>query len=106
MDEEIDATIVGCTSARRRLDTALLSLADEVARRPSLLPRWTVGHLLAHLARTTDSHVRMPDTALAGQAVEQYAGGRAGRCPCIAGGRSRSTASISAWATRPCRYRH
>ncbi len=75
MGEELAATIAGCTSAHRRLEETVASVDDEVARRPSLLPDWTVGHVLTHLARNAESHVRMLDAALAGGAVEQYPGG-------------------------------
>ena len=44
-------------------------------RRPSRLPGWTVGHVLTHLARNADSHVRMLLAAERGETVEQYAGG-------------------------------
>ena len=49
--EEIAAAIDLCRSAHRRLYAALESLDDETARRASLLPSWTVGHVLTHLAR-------------------------------------------------------
>ena len=40
MDEELAATIAGCTAAHRRLETTAASVDDEVVRRPSLLPGW------------------------------------------------------------------
>jgi uncharacterized protein (TIGR03083 family) len=46
-----------------RLRRTLAGLTDAGARRPSLLPGWTVGHVLTHLARNGDSHVRMLDGA-------------------------------------------
>lgn len=74
MDEEIAATVAGCTAAHRRLEATVASVDDATARRPSLLPGWTVGHVLTHVARNAESHVRMLEAALAGQAVEQYPG--------------------------------
>lgn len=90
VDGELRATLDGCAAAHRRLEALVASVDDHVARRPSRLPDWTVGHVLTHLARNADSHVRMLDAALAGEAVEQYAGGWEQR-----------TADIEAGAGRP-----
>lgn len=75
MDEELRATIAGCTGAHRRLEETLDSVDDDAVRRPSPLPGWSVAHVLTHLARNAESHVRMLDAAVAGEAVEQYPGG-------------------------------
>jgi maleylpyruvate isomerase len=75
MDEELAATIAGCTTAHRHLEETLDSIDDELVRRPSLLPDWTVAHVLTHLARNAESHARMLGAALVGEAVEQYPGG-------------------------------
>lgn len=39
----------------------LRSIEPLVPSRPSLLPGWTVGHVLTHLARNADSHVHLLD---------------------------------------------
>jgi maleylpyruvate isomerase len=57
----------------------LAGLADDVARRPSRLPGWTVGHVVTHLARNADSVTRRLAGAARGEVVDQYAGGAAGR---------------------------
>jgi len=44
--------------AQARFDTAIAGLSDADVRRPSALPDWTVGHVLTHVARNADSHVR------------------------------------------------
>ena len=75
MDGELEATVSACTSAHRRLDETVVSVDDDIVRGPSRLPGWTVAHVLAHLARNAESHVRMLDAALASGAVEQYPGG-------------------------------
>ena len=49
--------IDGCLAAQATLLDALAGLADDAARRPSLLPDWTVGHVLTHIARNADSVV-------------------------------------------------
>ncbi len=48
-------------------------------KRPSLLPEWSVGQVLAHMARNADSHKRRAEAAARGVVVEQYPGGFAGR---------------------------
>ena len=48
--------IHGCTDAHRRLEAAAGLVTDEVARQPSTLDGWSVGHVLNHLARNADSH--------------------------------------------------
>ena len=96
MDEELAATIAGCTTAHRRLSETLASVDADVARRPSRLPDWTVGHVLTHLARNADSHVRMLQGALAGEAVEQYPGGYEQRSRDIDAGAGRDAADLRA----------
>lgn len=68
-----DIDIAGCASATERLLQTVAGLTDVDARRPSLLPDWTVGHVLTHLARNADSVVRMMEGAARGDVVSQYA---------------------------------
>jgi maleylpyruvate isomerase len=65
--------------AQARFQRAIEGLDDRTARAPSLLPGWTRGHLLTHVARNADSHRRRAQAAARGEIVEQYAGGYAGR---------------------------
>ena len=74
-----DVDIAGATAAHARLLAAVEGLTDGDVGRPSLLPGWTVGHVLSHLARNADSHARILTAAAAGDSVEQYAGGRPAR---------------------------
>lgn len=46
---------------------------------PTLLPGWTVAHVLTHLARNADSVTRVLDAAARGEVVERYPGGAATR---------------------------
>lgn len=55
------------------------NVGDATIAEPSLLPGWTVGHVLAHVARNADSHVRRTEAAMRGEMVDQYPGGHAGR---------------------------
>jgi len=80
--------------AHGRLSSALDSLDDEDVARPTLLPGWTVGHVLNHLARNADSHVRRTVAALRGETVEQYPGGRTARAAEIEAGAGRRAAEL------------
>jgi maleylpyruvate isomerase len=74
-DSEIAGVIAGHAALNRtieRLDAADLA-------KPSLLPGWTVAHVLAHVARNADSVVRRLQGAIDNEVVDQYAGGAAGR---------------------------
>jgi maleylpyruvate isomerase len=65
--------IDGCTASHARLQATIDGLSDDDVRRPSLLPGWTIGHVLTHVARNADSHVRMLEGAARGEVVQQYA---------------------------------
>jgi maleylpyruvate isomerase len=52
---------------------------DAALRRPSLLPGWTVAHVLAHVAANADSHRRRAEAAVRGAVIDQYPGGFEGR---------------------------
>ena len=77
-------------AAQARFDAVIADLTDADARRASLLPGWSVGHVLTHVARNADSHRRRAEAALDGTVVDQYPGGYPAR-----------TAEIEAGAARP-----
>jgi len=56
-----------------RLGRTLGGLDDESARRPSLLPGWSVGHVLTHIARNADGMLRLVSWALTGVPTPMYA---------------------------------
>jgi maleylpyruvate isomerase len=93
---EIARAVQGCRDAHARLLATLDGLDDATARRPSRLPDWTVGHVVTHLARNADSHVRMLDGASAGEITDQYQGGLEGRAADIAAGADRPAAELVA----------
>lgn len=90
----LETSLVGCAQAHRRLRETLGRLDDEGVRQPSRLPDWTVGHVLTHLARNADSHVRILDGALSGEHLEQYAGGAEQRAADIEAGAPRSAEAL------------
>ncbi|WP_417219716.1 maleylpyruvate isomerase family mycothiol-dependent enzyme [Arthrobacter sp.] len=71
-------------------------LTDREVRSPSLLPGWTVGHVLTHLARNADAHARRLSGALNGQDVPKYASGEDQRRREIEDGATRSADEILA----------
>lgn len=74
-----ESDIAGCAAAQARLHETIESLTDDDVRRPSLLPGWSIGHVLTHVARNADSHVRMAEGAARGEVVWQYAEGQRDR---------------------------
>jgi len=93
-DDDLTSAIAGATAAHRRLLATLEEVDDDTCRRPSRLPGWTIGHVLTHLARNADSHVRMLEGAGRGEALEQYAGGYDQRSADIEAGAHRRAADL------------
>ena len=81
---EVRRDIEACAASHASLAAHLVSLNPVDPARPSQLPDWTVGHVLAHIARNADSIVSM----LAGRA--QYPHGTEGRNADIEMGAQRS----------------
>jgi len=88
--------IDGTAQAHAGLAVTIAGLTDELARRPSLLAGWSVGHVLTHLARNADSVVRRLAGAAEARVVDQYAGGKEGRGRDIEEGAGRSAADLVA----------
>lgn len=86
--------LAGCVAAHATLLGACAGLTDEQACRPSLLPGWSVGHVLTHLARNADSTVRRLAAAARGEVVDQYPGGYEGRAEAIEAGAGRPAAEL------------
>lgn len=91
-----EQAIAGALAAQQRLLEDIAGLTDEQARSASLLPDWSVGHVLTHIARNGDSFVRMMGAAIEGQAVTQYDGGHERRAADIAAGADRPAAELVA----------
>ncbi len=94
MSDDLAGSIAGCREATGRLLAALEVIDDPVAARPSLLPGWSVGHVLTHLARNADSFVRILRSAAEGKKARQYEGGDAERNSDIEQGAARPAAAI------------
>jgi maleylpyruvate isomerase len=89
-----DDDIAACAASHATLLARLDGLTDEDARAPSLLPGWSLGHVLTHVARNADSVVRRLAAAAEGELVTQYEGGAEGRAAQIEAGASRSAAEL------------
>lgn len=89
-----EAHLAHVADAHARLLAAIEGLGDEAVRRPSLLPGWSVAHVLTHVARNADSHVRRAEAAVRGEVVDQYPGGAAGRVAEIEEGSTRSAGDL------------
>lgn len=69
---------------------------DADVHAPSLLPNWSRGHVLTHIARNADGISRTIAGALRGEIVARYPDGRAGRDADIEAGAARSSIELLA----------
>ena len=70
--DALAADLAALDASTASLARTLAAVDDEVARRPSLLPDWSVGHVLTHVARNADGMVRLVDWALTGVPQPMY----------------------------------
>jgi len=84
----------GCTAAHATLLADIAGLSDDVARGPSRLPGWSVGHVLTHIARNADSVVWRLEGAALGELRDQYPGGLEQRSQDIEDGARRPAAEL------------
>jgi maleylpyruvate isomerase len=68
----VDLTIGQITEAGERLVATASGLSDEQAREPSLLPGWSRGHVLTHIARNADGLRNLLIWAETGVETPQY----------------------------------
>jgi maleylpyruvate isomerase len=59
-------------AATNRLLATTAALSDSDVTAPSLLPGWTRGHVLTHVARNADSHINLVTWAKTGVYTPQY----------------------------------
>jgi len=88
------ALVEGCAAAHTALLAAIADLSDDVAREPSRLPGWSIGHVLTHLARNADSVVWRLEGAALGELRDQYPGGLEQRGGDIDAGAGRPAAEL------------
>src|SRR4051794_22755454 len=63
---DLQRDLDGMRAAQALLGAQVRDLTDAHARGPSLLPEWSVGHVLTHLARNADGFRLMVDAAARG----------------------------------------
>lgn len=90
---EIEREIASCVASHDSLVEWLASCRDVEPGAASSLPRWTIGHVMTHIARNGDSVLSMLDGA------PQYPHGREGRNADIEAGATRSWAELVADVT-------
>ncbi|MET9317668.1 maleylpyruvate isomerase family mycothiol-dependent enzyme [Kribbella sp. NPDC003505] len=71
-------------------------LDDAAARGESVLPGWSRGHVITHIANFSEAMTRQVEEALQGRLVEVYDGGRPARDAAIEAGADRSAAELRA----------
>jgi maleylpyruvate isomerase len=76
--------------------------ADDVLQRPSLLPDWTVAHVLSHVALNAEAFVHVAAELRAGRPGYMYPGGFEGRAQAIEDGARRPASEIRAHLAAAC----
>jgi maleylpyruvate isomerase len=70
--EELAGDRAGCAAAHGRLLQTVGGLTDADVRRDSLLPGWSVGHVLNHLRRNAEGFTAMVRAAARNEVGDQY----------------------------------
>lgn len=81
---EIERDAASCVASQQALIDRLEALTGVDPAAPSLLPDWSIGHVLTHIARNADSIISMLD------GNDQYPRGREGRNADIEAGAGRT----------------
>jgi maleylpyruvate isomerase len=68
----VDDVLAQLAEATTGLTAGISGLTDAEAREPSLLPNWTRGHVLTHLARNAEGGTRLLNWALTGVPSYEY----------------------------------
>jgi maleylpyruvate isomerase len=98
-DISADLTLLRASTSDLVAGLAAERWSDRDVAVPSLLPGWTRGHVLTHIARNADSIARTLSGALIGEIVARYPGGQAGRAADIEAGADRHMAELLADVT-------
>jgi maleylpyruvate isomerase len=91
-----EAKIIAVESAFAEILDAVVGITDTQVRESSLLPGWTRGHVLSHLARNADGNRNIVEGALYDEEREQYPGGAEQRAADIAEGANKSAPALVA----------
>jgi maleylpyruvate isomerase len=88
--------LAGARESTAGLLRSLEPLTERDVRRRSLMPGWTFGHVLSHLARNADAMVRSLSGAMRNEPTPMYPHGARGRDADIQAGARRTMAEIVA----------
>jgi maleylpyruvate isomerase len=73
---QLDRWRSGVTASHRGLEAMLTEAGSSLdTGAPSLLPDWSIGHVLTHLARNADSMTWVLESSQRGELVDRYPGG-------------------------------
>jgi maleylpyruvate isomerase len=70
--DSVAGTVAGVVRATDSLYASIDRLTDDQVRQPSLLPGWTRGHVLTHIARNADALVNLVTWAATGVETPMY----------------------------------
>ena len=73
VDDDVNVWLASVGAATGRLLATTAALADPEVREPSLLPGWTRGHVLSHIARNADGLINLLRWAHTGTQIPMYA---------------------------------
>jgi len=73
MDSDFSARVEALEASTEALQHTLSNLTDEQARGQSLLPGWTRGHVITHVARNADAMLNLVTWARTGEETPMYA---------------------------------
>src|SRR5215472_13500263 len=94
---EVSHSLDRLAAATERVLVTATALSDAQAREPSLLPGWSRGHVLTHLARNADGMVNLLRWARTGTPTPMYASAQS-RAADIEAGAGRPAAALAAEA--------
>jgi maleylpyruvate isomerase len=95
VDADISQSMASIAAATGRMLASAGTLTDAQVRQPSLLPGWTRGHVLSHLARNAEGLANLLRWARTGIEAPMYASAQA-RTADIEAGAGRSAADLAA----------
>ena len=87
---QLDACVEGCAATHQQLLAVVDELTPQQFAEPSLLPGWTRGTIVGHLALNAQSHIHLLACAARGESGQQYPGG--------AGAREAAIEEASTWS--------
>jgi maleylpyruvate isomerase len=96
MTMEFDDVLIVVAASHDKVESALAALTDELARKPSLLPGWSRGHVVTHISRNADALNRLTLGVLTGKPQEMYPGGPDARNAAIEEGADRPASLLAA----------